>query len=121
MAAKRLVRIKARHFYVYAYLNPDGSPYYIGKGSNKRALMPHTAEASCPSDPSKVIRLASGLDEELAYFLEARLIAQYGRKANGTGPLLNICPGRPAATGLRYPSLTKEKVSAMGRCSELKA
>jgi len=43
-------------YYVYAYLREDGTPYYIGKGKNKRAF---SKDHSCeiPSDKSKIVFL----------------------------------------------------------------
>lgn len=117
LSAQERIRIRTNRFYVYAYLNPDGSPYYIGKGTGRRAAAMHTADAKVPADPSLILTLANGLDEETAHFLEGRLIAQYGRMAAGTGTLLNVRPGRPAATGVRFASTSKLK-SAIAHTGE---
>ena len=101
------MRLKTHRYYVYAYLGEDGNPYYIGKGCGRRSLMPHRADAPTPESPAQILMLAERLNEETAHFLEARLIAQYGRKAAGTGCLLNIRPGRPAASTVRSGSTSK--------------
>jgi DNA invertase Pin-like site-specific DNA recombinase len=109
MKDKEKLRLKLNRFYVYAYLNSDGSPYYIGKGCGKRSSTPHLADAPVPKKASQILSLAERLDEETAHFLEARLIAQYGRKAAGTGSLLNVRPGRPAAPIVRFAATSKLK------------
>ena len=43
--------------YVYAYLRHDGSPYYIGKGKNKRAWQKGKGEINPPTDKTKIIIL----------------------------------------------------------------
>ena len=42
-------------YYVYAYLREDGTPYYIGKGKNKRAWTKGKGEVYPPKDKSKII------------------------------------------------------------------
>jgi hypothetical protein len=91
--------------YVYALYREDGRPFYIGKGRGER-LWAH--EADCRpgrSHKDNIIagmkargvvvpkeRLAVGLTDEMAYELEARLIAKLGREHEG-GPLVNLTAG----------------------------
>ena len=73
-------------FYTYCYLNADNKPYYIGKGSGKRAWVRHSCEV--PAD-DKIIILKQGLTEEEAYKHEVYMIAVLGNllvnKARGGG------------------------------------
>jgi len=46
----------AANFYVYAYLRENLTPYYIGKGSGKRAWTKGTGEIKPPKDRSKMTR-----------------------------------------------------------------
>lgn len=92
-------------YYVYCYLDPeknglyryddvmfDNEPFYIGKGSGKRAykLNGHKKILKECSTKTPIIKiLYGGLDEYNALKLENTLIKKIGRLCTETGPLLN--------------------------------
>ena len=85
-------------YYVYAYLRKDGSPYYIGKGKNKRAYSKDHA-VSLPPDKSRIIFLETNLTNIGACAIERRMISWYGRKDLNTGILHNRTNGGEGAPG----------------------
>lgn len=93
-------------YYVYAYLREDSTPYYIGKGSGKRAWVSNRVTPK-PTDLSKICILYSNLTEQEALEFEIKLIKQYGRKDNGTGILRNKTDGGDGASG-RITNFTEE-------------
>lgn len=88
------------NYYVYAYLREDFTPYYIGKGKDKRAWTKCKGEVYPPQDKSFVKILAHKLSEKEAFLLEVKLISFYGRKDLGTGILRNKSDG---GEGTRRP------------------
>jgi hypothetical protein len=98
-------------YYVYAYLRPDGTPYYIGKGKDNRVYANHRVKV--PADESKIKIIAHKLSEYESFLLETRLIKQYGRKDLGTGILRNLTDGGEGASGWVMPQYVKEKISSI--------
>ena len=77
-------------FYTYLWLREDGTPYYVGKGKNKRGLRSQGHWVSCPEGPRIIVQHHSS--EHEAFAAEEFLISFYKRKCDG-GCLLNIAPG----------------------------
>jgi hypothetical protein len=79
------------NFYTYIWVREDGTPWYIGKGSGKRAWQRCKGHWA-PKDPS-LIFVQYWPDEETAFAFEIYLIDFWGRIDLGTGCLRNRTDG----------------------------
>ena len=86
-------------YYIYAYLRKDGSPYYIGKGSSRRAWAKHKG-ITVPTEKSRIIIMETNLSNIGALALERFYIRWYGRKNINTGILRNLTDGGEGTVGL---------------------
>jgi hypothetical protein len=103
-------------YYVYAYLREDGTPYYIGKGKDKRAFKRHRkGKLPVPKDVSKIVFLQEELSEQDALTLEHLLIMQYGRIDLGTGILRNLTNGGEGSSGYIQSLETRQKIASAMR------
>lgn len=106
-------------YYVYAYLRTDNTPYYIGKGTGKRAWVHCKNDViHPPTDTSKIIILENNLSNLGALALERRMIRWYGRKDLGTGILRNQTDGGEGALGRKPRPFTKEHKENMSKAWE---
>lgn len=76
-------------YYVYSYLREDYSPYYIGKGSGRRAYTKGPKEVKPPRDKSRLKIIKADLTEKEVFLLEKLYILMFGGVDLGTGILRN--------------------------------
>jgi len=116
-------------FYVYTYNYPDGTPFYVGKGTNTRInhhLLDAKAGRKLNSYNIRVIRkllsegkepivskIIDNVDEELAFLVEQEFISKYGRKNDGSGILTNNTNGGEGTFGAKGIKRTPEQIAAM--------
>ena len=80
-----------KEYYTYAYLREDGTPYYIGKGSGRRAYSSNHRINLPPKD--RILVLKRFENECDAFKHEMYMIDVFGRKDLGTGILQNLSEG----------------------------
>lgn len=89
-------------FYVYEDIKPDGEVFYVGKGNDKRIRQNKRNrwhQFICKKFPDWVrIRVFEGTESE-CFLKECELIAFYGRRDKGLGPLVNLTDGGEGTTG----------------------
>jgi hypothetical protein len=96
-------------FYTYLWLREDGTPYYVGKGKDRRAFVSHKGHRP-PNDDSRIL-VQEFLSEQDAFLAESLLIALYGRWDLGLGRLKNRTNGGEGAAGLPHSEQSRRKVS----------
>ena len=97
------------HYYTYAYLREDRTPYYIGKGTGNRIYSTNRI-IKPPKDKSRIIYLKQNLTEEEAFKHEIYMIDVFGRKDLGTGILHNRTGGGEGSSGSIRSEETRRKI-----------
>lgn len=100
-------------FYTYLWLREDGTPYYAGKGSGRRAFVSYGHGVHAPADKTRIVVMLRASETE-AFVSEIELIRNWGRLDLGTGCLRNRTDGgenppKGCNKGKKFSQLFREK------------
>ena len=106
-------------FYVYVHTLPDGTPFYVGKGSEGRATSTNgrstwwhrTVKKHYGNEFPHHNVLIENITEADAFAKETEMIGLYGRKDKSLGPLVNMTDGGDGPRGHRHSKKSKERMS----------
>lgn len=108
-------------FYVYIYLDQNGTPFYVGKGINGRwrPHLRHSRQNSFLYNKLRKIGVENvavsfalkNVCEECAHCCEIDLIATIGRRDLEEGTLCNLTDGGEGNSGYVFSEKTKRKMS----------
>lgn len=111
-------------FYVYAWCYPEGTPFYVGRGSGRRykdefgrntLFQRIVAKIRRDGAEPTIVRWHDGLREEDATRLEVAYIRLFGRRDNGTGVLCNMTDGGDGVKGAPRNPVAIEKTASFHR------
>jgi len=113
-------------FYVYLYLRSKdsttakaGTPYYVGKGTGKRAWGKH-GNLHLPTNPENIVIVSYDISDPDSMLYERELISLYGRKDNCSGILMNRTDGGEGGSG-RIVSIEERKIISMRQTGKMAA
>lgn len=105
-------------FYVYIHTKPDGTPFYVGKGTGRRAYMKtnrnkHWKNTISKYENYRVDIFKDKLNENDANNLEIILIKAFGRMDLSLGTLVNMTNGGECGNDrpTKHKDETKKKIS----------
>jgi hypothetical protein len=101
--------IYPQDYYVYFYLRPDFTPYYVGKGKGRRAWQKHS-NIKPPKDITKIILVEQDLTELQAFILERYYIRWFGRKEFNSGILRNKLEGGEGGNSEISSKINKKRI-----------
>jgi hypothetical protein len=102
--------------YSYLWLREDGTPYYAGKGTGRRAFTNNGHRVRCPKDCSRILIFPMA-DEVEAFESEIALIELFGRKDLGTGCLRNLTDGGDSPVNQGRVTHQKQSIAAKRRAN----
>lgn len=98
-------------FYTYLWLREDGTPYYVGKGTGRRAFQTDDHRVKCPKDKSRILVQPHPTEDD-ALAAEKFFVDYYGRKDLGLGNLRNITNGGDRGpTGFHFSLEQRKRLS----------
>lgn len=103
----------SKQFYVYIHKKPDGTPFYVGKGTGKRAYNFYCRSKWHKNIVAKygqnniIIEVINCVNESQAFDLERIYIKQF--KMTGVC-LVNLTDGGEGTSGYVHKNIAKEKI-----------
>jgi hypothetical protein len=101
-------------YYTYLYFRQDVTPYYVGKGSGRRAYKNGGRPCRRPKSSHRIF-VQYWESESKAFEMERWYILFYGRQDLGTGILRNMSDGGEGTSNLSAEVRAKMSVSHTGK------